>query len=162
MIEIKDYTSFHNGLAFAALLTHYRPDLMDLKSLPLDHSSKLLKKVFTSMHRANIPVILTPEYMREADNKSILTQVSLFYLFFHSQYPSLEGKIKWNTFISHYFKEDKFKQDLSESGGRRESISSMGRRESTSSIGRRRSISLTEKEDQNIYQREFMIQPPVV
>jgi len=79
--------------------------------------------------------------MREADNKSILTQVSLFYLFFHSQHPSLEGKAKWNTFISHYFKEDKFKQDLSESGGRRES---------TSSIGCRRSISLTAQEDQNI------------
>jgi len=100
-VEVKDFsTSWYNGLAFAALLINWRPDLFDMKSISSEDSTVTLKHVFHDAEKAGIPIIINYEFIREADKKSILTQVNLFRQRFQSQPPVLEGREKWYAYLS--------------------------------------------------------------
>jgi len=111
MIEIQNWDrSWSDGLAFAALIANWKPHLLDWKSVgiheypheahPLGHDcTRTFRAAFDAFAKAGVPTILDSEYMREADRRSIMRQVMLFYRHFGQDLPHPEGFIQWNLHV---------------------------------------------------------------
>jgi len=87
--------------------------------------------------------------MEETDTKSIITQGMIFYHFLKSKELSLEGKAKWNTFLTHYQMDKLIRKGQEGSWIRRRS-----------SLLRR--SSLFRREDKDLPQDEFTNHPTYV
>ncbi len=90
-VEITDLsTSFSDGLAFCAIIHHFRPELLDFYSLDRSSSPKtaaancaLAFKV--AEENLDIPALLDPEDMAEPDKFSVVTYLSQFYHLFKDE-----------------------------------------------------------------------------
>ena len=95
-------SSWRDGLAFCALIHHFRPSLIDYDSLSLLENNTLAYKV--AEDELGIPSLLDPEDMLDTDvpdRFSIVTYVSQFYHLLkdedNSRSPSLPIKERINT-----------------------------------------------------------------
>jgi len=100
MVEIKDFAkSWHNGLAFAALVANWRPDVLDWKNIRANDPLKTLTAAFEGAEKAGVALLLDAEHVSESDSKSILTQVTMFQREFGSKKPNPEGSKQWNFYM---------------------------------------------------------------
>jgi hypothetical protein len=76
-------TSWRSGLAFCAVIHHFRPELLDFNELDPDDALGNCEKAFgTAEQHLGIPALLDPQDMVECellDRLSILTYLSQFY-----------------------------------------------------------------------------------
>jgi len=97
MIDIEDFSkSWHNGLAFAALVANWKPDVLDWKAISTNDPIATLTAAFEGAEKAGIALLLDPDHVSEADSKSIMTQVTMFHREFGSKKPNADGKNQWN------------------------------------------------------------------
>jgi len=84
-------TSFRDGLAFNAIIHHFRPDLFDYKSLNPHNVMENNAHAFRiAENELNIPALLDPEDMvdcEEPDKFSVATYLAQFYHLFKSASP---------------------------------------------------------------------------
>ncbi|KAH0792003.1 putative alpha-actinin [Histomonas meleagridis] len=80
-------TSWSSGLAFCALINHFRPELLDYNSLDKENHADNCKKAFEACEKLGITVFLDVEDLVDTtpDDKSVVTQVSEFFHFFASE-----------------------------------------------------------------------------
>lgn len=80
-VEIKNFTSsWQNGLAFAALIAHWRPDLLDYFSLDPVNPLKTLQLAFSAAEKAGISMLIDAEdVVAYQDDKSIKTQLTMYH-----------------------------------------------------------------------------------
>jgi len=78
-VHIKNLSSsWKNGYAFAALISAFRPDLIDYDNLP-DDALERLQIAFDAAEKANVTMLLDAEDVIEiADQKCIKTQLSMY------------------------------------------------------------------------------------
>lgn len=105
-VDIKDFSSsWRDGLAFNAIIHHFRPDLIgDYESLKGNNALYNIKKAFNTAERdLGIPQLLDPEDITDAvrpDERSIFTYISQYY----NKFSSLEREIAMKKRTSHLLK----------------------------------------------------------
>ena len=89
---MKDFTrSWHDGLAFCALIHKHRPDLIDFDSLSKANPEANLELAFSvAVKHLNIPRVLDVEDMPIADDRSVMTYLLQY---FHSFAGSRKNEI---------------------------------------------------------------------
>nr|AAC72899.1 alpha-actinin [Trichomonas vaginalis] len=91
-------TSWNTGLAFAALINKFRPNLLDYSALDYNDHKGACEKAFAACKELGIYVYLDPEDVIDTtpDEKSVVTQVAEFFHFFasESKIAAMADKIK--------------------------------------------------------------------
>ena len=86
-VDVQNFTSsWSSGLAFCALINHFRPDVLDYNSLDKADHPNNCRVAFDACEKLGITVYLDVEDVADVvpDDKSIVTQVSEFFHFFAS------------------------------------------------------------------------------
>jgi len=97
-VEITNFTaSWVNGLAFAALVCAWRPELLNFSSLQSLDAEKVISAAFEAAEAAGVAVLLDPEDVQVADKKSTITQVQMFHRALSKNSPADNGRTKWNS-----------------------------------------------------------------
>jgi len=80
-------TSWSSGLAFCALINHFRPELLDYNALDRANEPNNCNQAFDACRKLGITVFLDVEDLVGVtpDDKSIVTQVAEFFHFFASE-----------------------------------------------------------------------------
>jgi len=101
LIDIKNFTtSWSNGLAFAALIANWRPDVLDWKSISPNEHIQTIMVAFAGIEKVGIETLLDADHLNETDKKSIMRQISLIQRHFNSIKPNPDGKKQWNTYVT--------------------------------------------------------------
>ncbi|OHT12277.1 putative alpha-actinin [Tritrichomonas foetus] len=102
-------TSWSSGLAFCALINHFRPELLDYNALDKSNHTQNCITAFEACKELGITVFLDPEDLVDTtpDDKSVVTQASEFFHFFagESRTIAMADKIK-NTISIQKFLSD--------------------------------------------------------
>lgn len=72
-------TSWVDGLAFAALVCVWRPELLNFSNLKSVDTERVISAAFEAAEEAGVAVLLDPEDVQVADKKSTITQVQMFH-----------------------------------------------------------------------------------
>jgi len=97
-VEIENFTTcWVSGLAFAALVCNWRPELLNFSTLQTLDTEKVISASFEAAEAAGVAVLLDPEDVQVADKKSTITQVQMFHRALSKNPPSDNGKNKWNS-----------------------------------------------------------------
>jgi hypothetical protein len=97
-VEITNFTSsWVSGLAFAALVCNWRPELLNFSNLQTIDTEKVISAAFEAAEAAGVAVLLDPEDVQVADKKSTITQVQMFHRALSKNSPAENGKSKWNS-----------------------------------------------------------------
>lgn len=97
-VNITNFTSsWVNGLAFAALVCNWRPELLNFSSLQTIDAEKVISAAFEAAEAAGVAVLLDPEDVQVADKKSTITQVQMFHRALSKNSPADNGRAKWNS-----------------------------------------------------------------
>lgn len=105
-VDIKDFSSsWRDGLAFNAIIHHFRPDLTgNYESLKSNNALYNIKKAFNTAEKdLGIPQLLDPEDITDAvrpDERSIFTYISQYY----NKFSSLEREMAVKKRASHFLK----------------------------------------------------------
>jgi len=94
-VHVKDFTrSWHDGLAFCALIHKHRPDLIDYDSLKKENALENLELAFSVAEtKLNIPRFMDPADVAVADDRSIMTYLmQYFHCFAGSQKAEVAGR----------------------------------------------------------------------
>jgi Ca2+-binding EF-hand superfamily protein len=86
-VDITNFgSSWSSGLAFCALINHFRPEMLDYNALDKANHANNCKVAFEACTKLGITVFLDVEDVADVipDEKSIVTQVSEFFHFFAS------------------------------------------------------------------------------
>lgn len=80
-VSITNFTkSWKDGLAFGALIAHWRPDLLDYYSLDPDEGEDNCDRAFAAAEKAGVAILLDAEDVVEyQDKKSIYTQLTQYH-----------------------------------------------------------------------------------
>lgn len=86
-VDITDLTSsFSDGLAFCAIIHHFRPELIDFKRLVAADAAANCSLAFNvAEERLGVPALLDPEDMTAPDKFSVVTYLSQFYHLFKDE-----------------------------------------------------------------------------
>ena len=109
-------TSWSSGLAFCALINHFRPELLDYNALDKDNHAENVKKAFEACEKLGITVFLDVEDLVDTtpDDKSVVTQVSEFFHFFASETKTLALAEKANKIVALQKQIDEMKNNYAE------------------------------------------------
>ena len=91
-VSIQNFsTSWSSGLAFCALINHFRPELLDYNALNKEDHTNNVNTAFDACRKLGITVFLDAEDLVDTtpDDKSVVTQVSEFFHFFASETKTL-------------------------------------------------------------------------
>jgi len=82
-VNIKDFEnpSWKDGMAFAALVANFHPTLLDITKLDPSNGLQNIKTAFKAAETAGCHLVLDPEDVAHADDKSIATQIFTLYRF---------------------------------------------------------------------------------
>ncbi|PRT55078.1 Alpha-actinin-like protein 1 [Wickerhamiella sorbophila] len=85
-VEIRDFqSSWKSGLAFAALLDHFRPDLLDYATIDKSDPAKLLEMSLNAAQQAGIPNLLeVDDILNGQDEKTMVTYLAYWFHTFNS------------------------------------------------------------------------------
>lgn len=97
-VNVTDFSkSWMSGLAFAALVCNYEPQAITLSAIDPAKSEATLRVAFDAAETIGVAVLLDPEDMPLADEKSIFSTVSMFYRTMSNLTPSDQGRTQWNA-----------------------------------------------------------------
>jgi len=94
-VHVKDFTrSWHDGLAFCALIHKHRPDLIDFDSLKKENALENLELAFkVAEEKLGIPRFMDPADVAVADDRSIMTYLMQYFkCFAGSQKAEVAGR----------------------------------------------------------------------
>jgi len=89
--------SWVNGLAFAALIYHYEPQLVTLSVLDPAKPDATLKVAFDAAETLGVTVLLDSEDVPLADERSITSAVTMYHKKLSTMTPSQSGRTQWNA-----------------------------------------------------------------
>lgn len=97
-VNITNFTnSWVSGLAFAALVCNWRPDLLNFSALQTTDTEKVISAAFEAAEAAGVAVLLDPEDVQVADKKSTITQVQMFHRALSKNSSADNSRNKWNS-----------------------------------------------------------------